>query len=176
MTCASMLWARSHHASQKPSRPASKATAMRVIFCPAFSASSRHRWGRFSNPSSPGASFFNGWRSTPGMIPATSQVFWLSSTTAIKVRLRSSGVSERFRSFSALCRFGLRIGGSIGVCFRQRRWMPPNVLIGPPTGDMPRRPHRILFAPAASNERKAALRLHPRLVPTRCPLAWFKQV
>jgi hypothetical protein len=49
MTWASMPRALSHRASQKPSRPASKATAMRLILCPAFSASSRHRSSNFSN-------------------------------------------------------------------------------------------------------------------------------
>ena len=54
---------RSQRASQKPSRPASKATQMRLILCPAFSASSRHRCGSFSNVPSSTLSFFNGWRS-----------------------------------------------------------------------------------------------------------------
>jgi len=52
----------SQRASQKPSRPASKATATRMILCPAFSASSRHRCSSFSNALSSTASFFNGWR------------------------------------------------------------------------------------------------------------------
>ena len=43
ITWASMLRALNQRASQKPSRPASKATAMRSILRPAFSASSRHR-------------------------------------------------------------------------------------------------------------------------------------
>ena len=41
--------ARSQRASQKPSRPASKATAMRLIRYPAFVATSRHRCSNFSN-------------------------------------------------------------------------------------------------------------------------------
>src|SRR5271166_4851589 len=49
------------------------------------------------------------------MIPATSQLSLLSSTTTINVWLGSNGVSERLRSFSGLgCCFGLRICGSIG--------------------------------------------------------------
>ena len=56
----------SHRASQKPSRPASKATAMRLVLCPAFSASTRHRSSSFSNSFSSVSSFFKGWRSTPG--------------------------------------------------------------------------------------------------------------
>ena len=47
VTWASMSRAMSQRASQKPSRPASKATVMRVILCPAFSASSRHRCNSF---------------------------------------------------------------------------------------------------------------------------------
>ena len=31
------------------------------------------------------SSFFNGWRETPGTIPATSQLDWLISTTATNV-------------------------------------------------------------------------------------------
>jgi hypothetical protein len=41
-------------------RPASKATVMRVILCPAFAASSRHRCSSFSNAFSSTASFFSG--------------------------------------------------------------------------------------------------------------------
>ena len=85
---------------------------MRVILCPAFSASARQRSSSFNSSFSSGASFFNGWRSTPGMTPATSQVFLLSSTTAINVWLGSNGVSERLRSLSGLfCFFGLCIDG-----------------------------------------------------------------
>ena len=73
-TRALMPRALSQRASQKPSRPASKATAVRSILRPAFSASSRHRCSSFSNAISSAASFFNGWRSTPGTIPATSQL------------------------------------------------------------------------------------------------------
>jgi transposase len=46
---------------------------MRSILRPAFSASSRHRCSSFSNALSSTASFFNGWRSTPGAIPATNR-------------------------------------------------------------------------------------------------------
>jgi hypothetical protein len=73
----------SQRASQKPSRPASKATAMRSILRPAFSASSRQRLSSFSNALSSTASFFNGWRSTPGTMPATSQLDKPISITAI---------------------------------------------------------------------------------------------
>ena len=80
-----MLRALSQRANQKPSRPASKATAMRSILRPAFFASSRHRCSSFSNALSSIASFFNRWRSTPGTIPATSQLDRLISMTAISV-------------------------------------------------------------------------------------------
>src|ERR1700688_2241539 len=70
MTWTSMSRALSQRASQKPSRPASKATAIRLIMYPAFSASSLHRCNSFNNTLSSTASFFNGWRSTPGTMPA----------------------------------------------------------------------------------------------------------
>jgi hypothetical protein len=112
MTWASMPRALSQRASQKPSRPASKATAMRSILCPAFSASARHRSSSFKSSFSSVESFFNGWRSTPGMMPATSQLLLLNSTTTINVWLGSNGVSERLRSLSGFfCFFGLRIDG-----------------------------------------------------------------
>src|ERR1700686_2072139 len=104
----------SQRASQKPSRPASKATAMRSILRPAFSASTRQRLSRFSNELSSTASFFNGWRSTPGTMPATSQLDWLISITAISVPSGSRGVRDRLRSFN-FC-----MGCSIGS--HQRRW------------------------------------------------------
>ena len=45
----------------------------------------RHRSSSFNKAFSSASSFFNGWRSTPGTIPATSQLFWLISITAINV-------------------------------------------------------------------------------------------
>src|SRR5438105_4590469 len=115
MTWASMSRALSQRASQKPSRPASKATQMRLILCPAFSASSRHRCSSFSNVPSSTLSFFNGWRSTPGTRPATSQLDWLISMTAISVPSGSRGLRDRLRSFN------FSMGCSIGS--NQRRWM-----------------------------------------------------
>jgi hypothetical protein len=65
---------------------------------------------KFKSSFSSAASFFSGWRSTPGTMPATSQHSLLSSITAINVRLGSNGVRERLRSLSGfLCFFGLRI-------------------------------------------------------------------
>src|SRR6266496_3714864 len=115
MTWASMSRALSQRASQKPSRPASKATAMRLIRCPAFAASSRQRLSSFSKAFSSTASFFNGWRSTPGTMPATSQLDRLSSITAISVPSGSRGFGDRLRSFN-FC-----MGRSIGS--HQQRWM-----------------------------------------------------
>ena len=73
---------------------------MRVILWPFFSASARQRLNRFSNARSSIASFFNGWRSTPGTMPATSQLDWLISITAINVASISSGSRHRLRSFT----------------------------------------------------------------------------
>ena len=79
-------------------------------------ASSRHRYNSFSNAASSTASFFNGWRSTRGAIPATSQLDRLSiSITAIGVQSGLRVVRHRLRSFN-FC-----MGRSIGS--RQRRWM-----------------------------------------------------
>src|SRR6266513_5803540 len=111
----------SQRANQKPSRPASKATAMRSILRPAFSASSRHRCSSFSNALSSTASFFNGWRSTPGTIPATRQLDRLISMTAISVPFGSRAVRDRLRSVH-FC-----MGRSIGS--HQRRW---NAISSPP--------------------------------------------
>src|SRR3974377_97458 len=110
-----MLRALSQRASQKPSRPASKATAMRPILRPAFSASSRQRCSSFSNALSSTASFFKGWRSTPGTMPATSQLDKLISITAISVPSGSRAMRDRLKSFNFCmeCSIGLH----------QRRWM-----------------------------------------------------
>src|ERR1019366_8493739 len=45
-----------------------------------------------------GSSFFNGWRSTPGTTPLTSQLALLISTTTTKVEIESNGVRLRLRS------------------------------------------------------------------------------
>jgi hypothetical protein len=45
-------------------------------------------------------SFFNGWRSTPGTIPATSQHDWLISMTAMRVPSGSKAMRHRLRSFN----------------------------------------------------------------------------
>src|SRR6516164_7300682 len=58
---------------------------MRLMFRPAFVASSRQRCSNLSSACSSALSFFNGWRSIPGMIPATNQLERLSSPTAMTV-------------------------------------------------------------------------------------------
>ena len=93
-----MLRARSQRASQKPSRPASKASTMRVILRPALIASSRQRCSNCRRASSSTSSFFNGWRSTPGTIPPTSQLVRLISMIATSVLSCSNAVKDRLRS------------------------------------------------------------------------------
>jgi hypothetical protein len=85
ITCASTPRASSQRASQKPSRPASKATAIRVIVPPAWTASSRQRCSTASSRSGLGSSFLCGCRSIPGTTPPRSQLDWLSSTTEMIV-------------------------------------------------------------------------------------------
>src|SRR6202011_2018042 len=82
------------------SRPASKASAIRVIFLPALTASSRQRCSRPRSLSALGSSFFCGWRSMPGSTPATSQLDWLSSTTAMIVLSWSKATRDLLKSFS----------------------------------------------------------------------------
>src|SRR5271166_6057925 len=110
MTYASMPRARSQRANQKPSRPASKATAMRVIVQPALQASSRQRCSSRSNACSSAGIFFSGRRLIPGTIPPTSQVFWLSSTTPQTVALHSKGTRDRLRSFEGRIGHSIRVG------------------------------------------------------------------
>jgi hypothetical protein len=73
--------------------------------CPAFSASARHPSSSFKSPVSSAASFFSGWRSTPGTIPATSQLSLLSSIKVINDQLGSNGVREGLSSLSGFFSF-----------------------------------------------------------------------
>jgi len=61
---------------------------------PAFSASARQRCSSRNSPASSGSSFFVGCRSTPGITPATSQLDWLISITAISVLFSSRAASD----------------------------------------------------------------------------------
>src|ERR1700737_4213301 len=99
ITCASTPRALSQRANQKPSRPAWKASAIRVILRPALTASSRQRCSRPSSLSALGSSFLRGWRSMPGSIPATSQLDWLISTTAMIVLSWSRATRDLLKSF-----------------------------------------------------------------------------
>src|SRR3954451_5782566 len=81
---------------------------MRLITRPACAASLRQRCTSFSSSSSSGESFFSGWRSMPGARPATSQLDWLISMTAISVLSWSKAVRDRLRSFD--CGMGHSIG------------------------------------------------------------------
>src|SRR5215472_9485002 len=103
-----MPCARSQRASQKPSRPASYATAIRVRLRPAFAASPRHRCSNRNSPPSSALSFFAGCRSIPGIMPATSQLDWLISITAINVLFSSRAASDLLRSFG--CGMGHPVG------------------------------------------------------------------
>src|SRR5262249_27821322 len=47
-----------------------------------------------------GSSFFNGWRSTPGTTPLTSQLILLISTTTTKVEIGSNAARLRLRSLT----------------------------------------------------------------------------
>src|SRR4051794_35832213 len=94
--------------SQNPSRPASNATTMRVIVRPFWVASARQRINNRSKSTSLGSSFFSGWRSIPGTMPATSQLAWLISITAMIVLSCSRGVRDRLRS-SSCCAMGRSI-------------------------------------------------------------------
>src|SRR3954452_3582988 len=66
---------------------------------PAFVASSRQRCRSRSSAFPSGSSFFSGSRSTPGTIPATSQLAWLISITTIRVLSCSKAVRDRLKSF-----------------------------------------------------------------------------
>src|SRR4051812_16968203 len=81
---------------------------MRLTPRPACAASLRQRCTSFSSSSSSGESFFSGWRSMPGTSPATSQLDWLISLTAISVLSWSKAVRDRLRSFD--CGMGDSIG------------------------------------------------------------------
>jgi hypothetical protein len=85
-------------ASQKPAGLESDRDAFDP--CPALCASSRQRLSSFSKAFPSTSSFFDGWRSTPGTIPATSQLDRLISITGISVPSGLRGVRDRLRSFN----------------------------------------------------------------------------
>src|SRR3954471_7167946 len=91
---------------------------MRLITRPAWVASLGQRCTSFSSSSSSGESFLSGWRSMPGTSPATSQLDWLISMTAISVLSWSKAVRDRLRSFDC------GMGHSIGVLDSAEGGMP----------------------------------------------------
>src|ERR1019366_69507 len=75
-------------------------SAIRLIGRPARTASFRHRSINRNSAVASGSSFFNGWRSTPGTTPLTSQLALLISTTTTKVEIGSNAVRLRLRSLT----------------------------------------------------------------------------
>src|SRR5437660_8774451 len=76
------------------------ASAIRLIGRPARTASFRHRSINRNSAVASGSSFFNGWRSTPGTTPLTSQLVLLISRTTTKVEIGSNAVRFRLRSLT----------------------------------------------------------------------------
>src|SRR5882757_7519029 len=62
-------------------------------------ATKRQRCSKPSSLSALGSSFLRGWRSMPGSIPATSQLDWLISTTAMIVLSWSRATRDLLKSF-----------------------------------------------------------------------------
>src|SRR5260370_34204989 len=60
----------------------------------------RHRSINRNSAVASGSSFFNGWRSTPGTTPLTSQLVLLISTTTTKVEMGSNAARLRLRSLT----------------------------------------------------------------------------
>src|SRR5262249_21612989 len=60
----------------------------------------RHRSINRDRAVASGSSFFNGWRSTPGTTPLTSQLVLLISTTTTKVEIGSNAARLRLRSLT----------------------------------------------------------------------------
>jgi hypothetical protein len=76
-----------------------------LIGRPATTASPLHRSISCKSAVASDRSFFNGWRSTPGTTPLTSQLALLISTTTTKVEIGSNAVRLRLRSLT--CGTGL---------------------------------------------------------------------
>src|SRR6202023_3501433 len=75
-------------------------SAIRLIGRPARTASFRHRSINRNSAVASGSNFFNGWRSTPGTTPLTSQLALLISTTTPNVEIGSNAVRLRLRSLT----------------------------------------------------------------------------
>ena len=130
----------------EPARQPEAVTASLEGDCNALDPASR--CSSFSNALSSTASFFNGWRSTPGTIPATSQLDRLISMTAISVPFGSRAVRDRLRSFN-FC-----MGRSIGS--HQQRWMqyPRRRPIASPLEAFGRRPPNTRRRPSSGRHPK----------------------
>src|SRR3954462_2558238 len=99
---------------------------MRVIVRPFCVASARQRINNRSKSTSLGSSFFSGWRSRPGTMPATSQLAWLISMTAMIVRSCSRGVRDRLRS-SSCCAMGRSIALLPATMVTSRHRLPHSI-------------------------------------------------
>src|SRR5215212_8619129 len=101
---------------------------MRVIVRPFWVASARQRINNRSKSPSLGSSFFSGWRSIPGTMPATSQLAWLISMTAMIVLSCSRGVRDLLKS-SSCCAMGRSIA-LLPATMVTSRHRPPHSISG----------------------------------------------
>src|SRR3954468_18088646 len=99
---------------------------MRVIVRPFWVASARQRINNRSKSTSLGSSFFSGWRSIPGTMPATSQLAWLISITAMIVLSCPRGVRDRLRS-SSCCAMGRSIALLPATMVTSRHRLPHSI-------------------------------------------------
>src|SRR3954453_12086863 len=99
---------------------------MRVIVRPFWVASARQRISKRSKSTSLGSSFFSGWRSIPGTMPATSQLAWLISMTAMIVLSWSKGVRDRLKSLSC-CAMGRSIALLPATMVTSRHRLPHSI-------------------------------------------------
>src|SRR4051812_3115912 len=99
---------------------------MRVIVRPFWVAWARQRINNRSKPPSFGSSFFSGWRSIPETMPATSQLAWLISITAMIVLSCSRGVRDRLRS-SSCCGMGRSIALLPATMVTSRHRLPHSI-------------------------------------------------
>src|SRR5829696_4362269 len=99
---------------------------MRVIVRPFWVASARQRINNRSKSTSLGSSFFSGWRSIPGTMPATSQLAWLISMTEMIVLSCSRGVRDLLKS-SSCCAMGRSIALLPATMVTSRHRLPHSI-------------------------------------------------
>src|SRR4029453_16801253 len=99
---------------------------MRVIVRPFWVASARQRINKRSSSTSLGSSFFSGWRSIPGTMPATSQLAWLISMTEMIVLSCSRGVRDLLKS-SSCCAMGRSIALLSATMVTSRHRLPHSI-------------------------------------------------